>query len=76
MDSIVLQGAGADLNEPYSLSVAQIANAYGLSESSVRNYADTGTLPCRRSPGGHRAFRESDVKAFFESASGAVVPEI
>lgn len=50
-------------DEPFSLTVGDAAELIGLHPNTIRIYADSGRLPCRRLPGGHRRFRRSDVEA-------------
>ena len=47
----------------YQLGVPEVAAILGVDENSVRRWADTGQLPCWRTPGGHRRFRRADVAA-------------
>ena len=50
----------------YRLGVPEVAAILGVDEKSVRLWADTGRLPCWRTPGGHRRFRRADVVALAE----------
>jgi excisionase family DNA binding protein len=49
--------------ETYDLSPAQVAEILGVRKETVRAWADTGKLPCWRTPTGYRRFRQSDVDA-------------
>lgn len=60
--------------EPYSLSIGDVAERLGVHVTTVRGYADAGTLKCRRLPSGHRRFRESDVEAFLSDAAPTPEP--
>lgn len=46
------------------LSTSEVARLLGVAPMTVRNLADNGALPCRRTAGGHRRFSEADVLAF------------
>lgn len=46
------------------LSTRAVAEVLGVSEATVKRWADAGTLRCFKTPGGHRKFRLRDVKAF------------
>ena len=43
------------------VSLRQAADMLGVHPATVRNWADKGDLPSRRTPGGHRRFRKSDL---------------
>jgi excisionase family DNA binding protein len=43
------------------LSLRQAAEILGVHPATVRNWADKGDLPSRRTPGGHRRFRKSEL---------------
>ncbi|MDZ4764680.1 MAG: helix-turn-helix domain-containing protein [Chloroflexota bacterium] len=43
------------------VSLRQAADLLGVHPATVRNWADKGDLPSRRTPGGHRRFRRADV---------------
>lgn len=45
------------------LTTAEAAELLGVGLSSVKRWADDGTLPCVRTPGGHRRFWRSAVEA-------------
>ena len=51
------------------LSLKQASKLLGIHPVTLRIWADTGKIPCTRTPGGHRRFAEEDIKAFFESDS-------
>ncbi|MFO0675508.1 MAG: helix-turn-helix domain-containing protein [Polyangiaceae bacterium] len=46
------------------ISTKGVAEVLGVSEATVKRWADAGTLRCFKTPGGHRKFRLRDVKAF------------
>lgn len=55
------------------VSLRQAADMLGVHPATVRNWADRGDLPSRRTPGGHRRFRKSDLLRYAE-AQGELQP--
>jgi excisionase family DNA binding protein len=51
------------------LTVSQAANELGVSENTVRRWADAGHLRAFRTPGGQRRFSEKAVEDFMRIAS-------
>jgi excisionase family DNA binding protein len=51
------------------VSLRQAAELLGVHPATVRNWADKGELPSRRTPGGHRRFRRSDLMSQAERAT-------
>jgi excisionase family DNA binding protein len=49
------------------VSLRQAAEILGVHPATVRNWADRGDLPSRRTPGGHRRFRRSDLLHYAET---------
>src|SRR5437660_9907235 len=45
------------------LSLRQVADMLGMHPATVRLWADRNELPSRRTSGGHRRFRRTDVEA-------------
>jgi excisionase family DNA binding protein len=43
------------------VSLGKAARILGVHPATVRNWADRGEVPCRRTPGGHRRFRRADL---------------
>ncbi len=43
------------------VSLRQASEMLGVHPATVRNWADKGDLPSRRTPGGHRRFRKQDL---------------
>lgn len=43
------------------VSLGEAAKILGVHPATVRNWADRGELPFRRTPGGHRRFRRADL---------------
>jgi excisionase family DNA binding protein len=48
------------------LSLQQASKMLGVHPSTLRQWADAGKIPTVRTPGGHRRFAESDVRALLE----------
>ena len=48
------------------LSLQEASNMLGVHPSTLRQWADSGKIPTVRTPGGHRRFAESDVRAVLE----------
>jgi MerR family transcriptional regulator, light-induced transcriptional regulator len=58
------------------LTSANVARLAGVGPTAVKRWADSGTIPCIRTAGGHRRFRREDVDRFLaRSASGAASAE-
>ncbi|MBE2268373.1 MAG: helix-turn-helix domain-containing protein [Anaerolinea sp.] len=49
------------------VSLRQAADMLGVHPATVRNWADKGDLPSRRTPGGHRRFRKTDLTQYAET---------
>jgi excisionase family DNA binding protein len=50
------------------VSTRSVAALLGVSEATVKRWADGGVLRCFRTRGGHRKFRMGDVRAFLDDA--------
>lgn len=50
------------------VSLREAADILGVHPATVRNWADEGKLPSRRTPGKHRRFRRSDLLRYAEMA--------
>jgi excisionase family DNA binding protein len=48
-------------------STADLGRLLGVSEATVKRWADTGRIGCFRTPGGHRKFRVCDLAVFVEA---------
>jgi excisionase family DNA binding protein len=55
------------MSESDWVSLRQAATMLGVHPATVRNWADKGDLPSRRTPGGHRRFRKSDLLQYAET---------
>lgn len=64
-------------NSDLMLSTGVVARMFGVSTKTVTRWAQKGSLPSVRTPGGHRRFYRSDVDAFLavEVASTCSVGE-
>src|SRR5207253_5825684 len=51
------------------LSLRQVADMLGIHPATVRLWADRNELPSRRTTGGHRRFRRSDIEARLHQAT-------
>jgi len=49
------------------ISLRHAAEILGVHPATVRNWADRGDLSSRRTPGGHRRFRKSDLMQYAET---------
>jgi MerR family transcriptional regulator, light-induced transcriptional regulator len=47
-----------------SYSTKQLARMWDVSESTIKRWADAGSLKCRKTVGGHRKFELEDILAF------------
>ena len=57
------------------LSLSQAAEVLGVHPSTVRSWADQGSLPAQRTQGGHRRFRRTDVEQWQRLRSENAIPE-
>lgn len=48
------------------LSLGEAASRLGVDEATLRHWADTGKIRTFRTPGGHRRFREDDLRALIQ----------
>lgn len=51
------------LNEDRLLKAGEVAKLFGVSTVTVKRWVAAGRLASTFTPGGHRRFRESEVKA-------------
>ena len=52
------------MKEKRYLKIGQAAQYMHVSTSTVRNYANTGQIPCSKTPKGHRVFAVDDLDTF------------
>jgi excisionase family DNA binding protein len=55
------------VDEKHWLSLAEASEVVGVHATTLRRWADAGSLPCFRTPGGHRRFRAADLAAWMEA---------
>jgi len=55
-----------DTSNPYTLRVREVARLFSVHPDTVTRWCDEGKLPCWRTPGGHRRFREQDVRELLQ----------
>lgn len=49
------------------VSLGEAARIIGVHPATIRNWAERGDLPFRRTPGGHRRFRRADLKQWIST---------
>ena len=54
-------------NDSDWVSLRHAADILGVHPATVRNWADRGEIASRRTPGGHRRFRRSDLTQYAQS---------
>ena len=60
---------------PY-LKIAEAAGFLGISQNTLRAWADAGRIPVMKNPGnGYRLFRQEDLAAFLKKAAKPVKPK-
>ncbi|MDH4070065.1 MAG: cobalamin-dependent protein [Ignavibacteria bacterium] len=52
---------------PANLSTADLARLFDVTETTIKRWADSGELPCIKTPGGHRKYLLSAVLAFADA---------
>ncbi len=55
-----------DFTVPKLLTPGQVSALFQVNPKTVTRWAASGRLASVRTPGGHRRFRESDVREFFK----------
>ncbi|MBN2472571.1 MAG: helix-turn-helix domain-containing protein, partial [Anaerolineae bacterium] len=58
------------------VSLRDAADILGVHPATIRNWADKGELPMRRTPGGHRRFRRDDLEAWLETRQSPPPAEV
>lgn len=61
-------------NETEWVSLRRAADILGVHPATVRNWADKGDLPSRRTAGGHRRFNIADLHSVAQSQGGDLLP--
>lgn len=49
---------------------AEVASLFGVAPKTVARWAAAGRLPAVRTPGGHRRYRLSEVRALYQAEGG------
>lgn len=49
------------------LTVGEVAQMFRVDPKTVSRWAARGKIDCLRTPGGHRRFRESEVRKYLEA---------
>ena len=57
------------------LTPGEVANLFRVDPKTVTRWAAAGRIGSIRTPGGHRRFRESEVRALLSGEFSAEVPE-
>lgn len=65
-----------DLPPTEWVSLREAADMLGVHPATVRNWADRGDLPTRRTPGGHRRFRRSDLQQWVKTKESPPPAEV
>jgi excisionase family DNA binding protein len=58
------------------LTPAEVAVLFGVDTATVTRWARTGQLPAVRTLGGHRRYRERDVRSLMLARSGTFRPAV
>ena len=61
---------------PEWMSLSEIAKELGVHPSTVRNWADQGSIPVHRTPGGHRRFRRDEVELWRQAHQASTPDEV
>jgi excisionase family DNA binding protein len=56
------------------LTPGEVASLFRVDPKTVTRWAAAGRISSIRTPGGHRRFRESEVRALLRGESGATAP--
>ena len=57
------------------MTSTEVAERLGVGRSSVKRWADAGSLPCVRTPGGHRRFLHEEVERFMAPGPQQMAPQ-
>jgi excisionase family DNA binding protein len=67
---------GMSVDKSGWLSLTEASKLLGVHYTTLRRWADAGSIPCFRTPGGHRRFRAADLNAWLEGkGTTALVPQ-
>ena len=62
------------MHEPAILTSKDVALVFGVTTTTVREWAEEGKLPSFKTPGGHRRFRREDVYAVRDASAPPFAP--
>jgi len=63
------------IDEEQWLTLSEASKVLGVHFTTLRRWADSGSVPCFRTPGGHRRFRADDLARWMERReTAALVP--
>lgn len=68
-ESLMVENATLPAADPL-LTPGEVATLFRVDPKTVGRWAQAGRLPCVRTPGGHRRYRTSDVKALLAPQVG------
>ncbi len=57
-----MKGVSRMTDEPELLTISRAARQLGISQGTLRGYADKDMIPVVKLPSGHRRFRPADVQ--------------
>lgn len=65
---MTMRDQDAERDQPSEwVSLGEAAQIIGVHPATIRNWAEQGELPYRRTPGGHRRFRRADLEQWLAS---------
>jgi excisionase family DNA binding protein len=59
--------------DEWRLRPQQVAQLFGVGLDALAEWADRGLLPCRRTVGGHRRYRQRDVMVLLDSEANVKI---
>jgi excisionase family DNA binding protein len=69
------EGTVVDANSERLLTPGEVAALFRVDPKTVTRWAASGRISSIRTPGGHRRFRESEVRALLRGESGAAAED-
>ena len=71
-DRLTNPAAGASAGRDRLLTPGEVATLFRVDPKTVTRWASAGRIGSIRTPGGHRRFRESEVRALLRGGDGEV----